>query len=63
MLAAQVGQVDWSAEIEAMVGRARARNLPELSGDEMMSEIKSMRAARWLSDDCPDDGRLRDIRE
>jgi hypothetical protein len=46
MLAAQVGQVDWSAEIEAMLERARARNLPELSGDEMMAEIKSVRAAR-----------------
>ena len=46
MLAAQVGQVDWSAEIEGMLERARRRNLPELSGDEMMAEIQSVRSAR-----------------
>jgi hypothetical protein len=46
MLAAQVGQVDWSAEIEGMLERARSRNLPELSGEEMMAEIKAVRAAR-----------------
>jgi predicted transcriptional regulator len=46
MLAAQVGQVDWSAEIEGMLERARSRKLPELSGEEMMAEIKAVRTAR-----------------
>jgi len=46
MLAAQVGQVDWPAEIEGMLERARARNLPELSGEEMMTEVKAVRGTR-----------------
>ncbi len=46
MLAAQVGQVDWPAEIEGMLERARARNLPELSGEEMMAEVKAVRGTR-----------------
>lgn len=46
MLAAQVGTVDWAAEIEGMLERARARNLPELSGEEMAAEVQSVRRAR-----------------
>ena len=46
MLAAQVDQVDWASEIEGMLERARDRNLPELSGDEMMAEVKAVRAER-----------------
>lgn len=46
MLAAQVGAVDWPAEIEGMLERARARNLPELSGEEMAAEVQSVRRAR-----------------
>jgi Arc/MetJ-type ribon-helix-helix transcriptional regulator len=46
MLAAQVGQVDWSSEIEGILERARSRDLPELSGEEMMAEVKAVRANR-----------------
>jgi len=46
MLAAQVGQVDWPAEIEGILERARARNLPELSGEEMMAEVQAVRRTR-----------------
>jgi hypothetical protein len=46
MLATQVDQVDWPSEIEGMLERARDRNLPELSGDEMMAEVKAVRAER-----------------
>ena len=45
MLAAQVGQVDWPAEIEGMLERARARNLPELSGEEI-AEVHAVRRGR-----------------
>ena len=46
MLAAQIGQVDWPLEIEGMLERARGRNLPELSGDEMIADVKAVRANR-----------------
>ncbi|MBC5824936.1 MAG: ribbon-helix-helix protein, CopG family [Candidatus Eremiobacteraeota bacterium] len=46
MLAAQVGKVDWPAEIEAMLERARARKLPELSGKEIMAEVQAVRRTR-----------------
>lgn len=45
MLAAQIREVDWPAEIEAMLDRARARHLAELSGEEIMAEIKAVRLA------------------
>ena len=46
MLAAQVGQVDWPAEIEGMLERARARNVPELSGEEIVAEVQTVRRGR-----------------
>lgn len=46
MLATQVGQVDWPAEIEAMLERARARDLPELTGKEMIAEVQDVRRAQ-----------------
>jgi predicted transcriptional regulator len=46
MLAAQVGQVDWPAEIEGMLERARGRNLPELTGKEIMAEVQAVRRGR-----------------
>jgi hypothetical protein len=51
MLAAQVGQVDWPSEIEGMLERARGRKLPELSGDEMIAEVKAVRANRQQTAD------------
>jgi len=46
MLAAQVGLVDWPSEIEQMLERARGRNLPELSDEEIMAEVHAVRRAR-----------------
>jgi len=46
MLAAQVGLVDWPAEIEQMLERARGRNLPELSDEEIMAEVHAVRRGR-----------------
>jgi predicted transcriptional regulator len=46
MLATQVGQVDWPAEIEAMLDRARGRQLPELSGEVIMAEVQEVRRSR-----------------
>ncbi len=37
--------MDWVSEIETILKRARSRNLPELSGDEMMAELKAVRAS------------------
>ncbi len=46
MLAAQVGQVDWPAQIEAMLERASARKLPNMSGEELQAEVQAVRRAR-----------------
>lgn len=46
MLAAQVGQVDWPAQIEAMLDRAGARKLPDMRGEELQGEVKAVRRAR-----------------
>jgi hypothetical protein len=45
MLAAQVGKVDWPAEIEGS-SNVPAPESPELSGEEMMAEVQAVRRTR-----------------
>ena len=46
MLAAQVGTVDWHAEIDAILARAQARPLPDLSDEQIVEKVRATRQAR-----------------
>jgi len=46
MLAAQVGTVDWHGEIDAILARAQARPLPDLSAEQIMEKVRATRRAR-----------------
>lgn len=46
MLATQVGTVDWHGEIDAILKRAEARALPDLSSEQIAEKVRSTRQAR-----------------
>ena len=46
MLAAQVGTVDWQGEIDAILARAQARPLPDLSNEQIVEKVRATRRAR-----------------
>lgn len=50
MLAAQVGTIDWKREIDGILARAQNRGLPDLSGQEIVETIRSVRQADKASD-------------
>lgn len=56
MLTAQVGQVDWPAQIEAILDRAGARKLPDMTGEELQGEVEAVRRARNAGEKKPRSG-------
>lgn len=56
MLTAQVGQVDWPAQIEAILDRAGARKLPDMTGEELQDEVEAVRRARSAGEKKPRSG-------
>jgi plasmid stability protein len=46
MLAAQLGAVDWHSEIDAILARAHARPLPDLSDKQIVEAVRTTRQAR-----------------
>jgi len=43
MLAAQVGAIDWRAEIDGILTRAQSKGLPDLSGQEIAEVVRASR--------------------
>jgi plasmid stability protein len=46
MLAAQVGNVDWHGEINAILARTQAKALPDLSDEQIVETVRQARQAR-----------------
>jgi hypothetical protein len=46
MLAAQLGSIDWRAEIEGILARTQSKGLPDLSGAEIAEAVRPSRRKR-----------------
>ena len=46
MLAAQVGSVDWHGEIDAILARAQAQPVPDLSNEQIAKAVRETRQSR-----------------